>query len=258
MTYNILEGGVGRIDPIAEVIRLSGADVVILQETTDVELFHRLADRLGMDRFMAENPRRDGGAPHGVGLLSQVAISWVVNVAALDGRFTRGVFSATVGEGDGVLDLMGVHLHSKETFADEAVRVREVEAVLEYAGRLSPRHVIAGDLNASHPGQVIEVGKLRAKSRERVEGQGGVVPREAVGRMLAAGYVDAHAMGRAAGEFGMTLATSRPAMRVDYFFVPGAMVGKVKSCEVFMPEIGRFASDHYPVVMELEWMGEGE
>jgi len=94
MTYNILEGGTGRVDPIAEVIRLAGAEVVILQETTDTELFHRLANRLGMDRFLAENPRWDGGAPHGVGLLSKLPISRAVNVGAMDERFTRGVLSA--------------------------------------------------------------------------------------------------------------------------------------------------------------------
>jgi endonuclease/exonuclease/phosphatase family metal-dependent hydrolase len=242
------------VDPIAEVIRLAGAEVVVLQETTDVELFHRLADRLGMDRFMAENPRSGGaagGSPHGVGLLSRLPISRAVNVAALDGRLTRGVLAATVGEGSEALELIGLHLHSRETLADEAVRVGEVNAVLEWAAKLGPRHVIAGDFNASHPQQVIDLTALRPKSRERVEAQGGIVPREAIGRMLAAGYVDAHAIGRVAGEFGKTLTTSKPAMRPDYFFLPEAMKGEVRGCEVFMPAIGRYASDHWPVAMEL-------
>ena len=49
MAYNILEGGEGRIDPLAEVIRLADADVVMVAEAWDDGLFHRLADRVGMD-----------------------------------------------------------------------------------------------------------------------------------------------------------------------------------------------------------------
>jgi endonuclease/exonuclease/phosphatase family metal-dependent hydrolase len=254
MTYNILEGGTGRIDPIAEVIRLAGADVVILQEATDGELFHRLADRVGMDRFLAENPRTGGthgGSPHGVGLLSRLPLSRGVNLAAIDPRFTRGALAARVGEGAAALDLIGLHLHSKETVADEAVRLGEVEAALEHARPLSPRHVIAGDFNASHPQQLIDLAALRPASRARVEAQGGMIPRHAITRMLAAGYVDAHAMGRGPAEFGKTLTTSKPGMRVDYFFVPAAMAGGMKECEVFMPEIGKYASDHWPMVLEL-------
>lgn len=251
MTYNILEGGVGRVDPIAEVIRLAGAEVVILQETTDTELFHRLADRLGMDRFLAENPRENEGPRRASGLLSRLPISRVINLAALDERLTRGVFAATVGEGRQSLDLLGLHLHSKETLADEAVRLREVDAILVHAAKVSPQRVVAGDFNAWHPEQAIDVAKLRAKSRERVEAQGGVLPRQVVERMLAAGYVDAHALGRNAAELGRTLTTAKPAVRVDYFFVPHGMAADVIRCDVFMPEIGRFASDHFPVVMEL-------
>src|SRR4051812_4167255 len=71
ITYNILEGGTGRIDPLAEVIRLSGADIVVLEETWDEALFHKLADRLGMDRFLASNPRNPEGS---VGLLTRWTI----------------------------------------------------------------------------------------------------------------------------------------------------------------------------------------
>ena len=84
-TYNILEGGVGRIDPIAEVIRLAGADVVI-EEAWDEALFHKLADRLGMDRFLADNPRNPEGA---TGLLTLVQeIREAVNHAPVDKRLT--------------------------------------------------------------------------------------------------------------------------------------------------------------------------
>src|SRR5208283_1969226 len=123
MTYNILEGGTGRIDPLAEVIRLAGAEVVVLQETWDGELFHRLADRLGMDRFLAENPRNERGA---TGLLSRWEIREAVNHAALDGRITRSAFHAVLrgrsqkpeASSQNELAMVGLHLHARETMAD--------------------------------------------------------------------------------------------------------------------------------------------
>ena len=112
--------------------------------------------------------------------------------------------------------------------------------------------MIAGDFNSSHPSQVVDVSKLRAKSRERIAGQNNELPREVVRKVLERGYVDAHALHHAAEEFGTSFTTSHPAMRMDYIFVTAGLAGRVKSCDVFKPEMGRFASDHYPVAAELE------
>ena len=250
MTYNILESGEGRIDPLAEVIRQAGADTVVVQECADRALLAKLAGRVGMEFFQAENPRNKEAA---VGLLTRERMVEAVNWSPLDGRITRAALHATLRVGGGEITVIGVHLHPRETMEDEKVRLGELAAVLEIAGRFSGRaHVVAGDFNASHPEQVIEVAKLRPASQKRIAGQGNVLPREVAGRMLAAGYVDAHAVGRKAGAFGASFTTAHPAMRVDYIFVPGEMAGKVRGCEVFAAPIGRFASDHYPVVAEIE------
>jgi endonuclease/exonuclease/phosphatase family metal-dependent hydrolase len=174
------------------------------------------------------------------------------NLAAVDGRFSRGAVRATVEKGGVRVTVLGVHLPSGETFADEAARVGEVEALLQHATKWKGEaHVLAGDFNATHPEQVVDVAKLRPKSRARVEAQGGKIPREAVARVLAAGYVDGHAVGRPPEQFGVSMTTSHPAMRTDYIFVPAALVPTIRGCEVFAPEIARFASDHYPVVAEF-------
>jgi endonuclease/exonuclease/phosphatase family metal-dependent hydrolase len=247
-TYNILEGGVGRVDPLAEVIRLSGAEVVVLQETWDGDLFHKLADRLAMDRFLATNPRNKEG---GVGLLSKWTIREAVNWAPLDIRLTRSAFSARIGRSDEELALIGLHLHARESREDETIRLGELPAVLEIGRKLKMPHIICGDFNTSHPDQVIDTTKLRPKVRERVEKSGGSVPRDVIARMLAAGYLDTHAIGRKPEQFDVTLSTAHPGMRVDYVFVTKELVSSVKSCDVFKPEMARFASDHFPVVAEF-------
>lgn len=247
MTYNILEGGIGRIDPLAEVIRLSGADVVVVQEAWEDAAFHKLADRLGMDRFWAGNPRNQHGA---VGLLSRWEIREAVNHAALDQRLTRGAFHAVVRRRSQPppsqkeeLGVIGVHLHAKKTMADEQVRLSELPAVFEIArefagGGVGVSHVLAGDFNASHPGQRVNIGWE--------------LPREVVRKVLERGYVDAHALHHAEEAFDVSFPTSKPVVRVDYVFVTPELAPRVKGCEVFKPEMGRFASDHFPVVAELE------
>ena len=250
MTYNILEGGEGRIDPLAEVIRLADADVVMVAEAWVEGLFLKLADRVGMDRFRAENPRNPEGA---VGVLSRLKIVEGVNHAALDGRFTKGACHVIVETGKGRLPIIGVHLHARETLADEAERLKEMPGVFGIGELFRGRpHVIAGDFNAYHPGQVVDAEKLRESTKERISKQGWEVPREVVRRILERGYVDGHALHHAAAEFGTSFTTSHPAARVDYVFVTADLCGRVKGCAVFKPEMARFASDHFPVVCELE------
>jgi len=253
MTYNILEGGEGRVDPLAETVRLAGADVVVVQEAWDRELFQRLADRLHMDCFLAEHPTNAQGH---CGLLSRWRIREAVNHAGVrsggEARLSRAVFHAVVESGGVTLPVIGVHLHAGELWENEERRLEELEEVLEIGGIFSGMpHVIAGDFNSSHPQQVIDESKVRPATRERVGRQGNEFPRKVVRAMLEAGYVDAHALHHAGKELGRSFTTAHPAMRVDYIFVSPDLCPQVRSCDVFTPSIGRYASDHYPVVAEL-------
>jgi endonuclease/exonuclease/phosphatase family metal-dependent hydrolase len=174
-----------------------------------------------------------------------------VNHAALDKRFSRGAVSVIVG-GKEDLVVIGVHLPAGELMENEQERLAELEALFDVGKLFRGReHVIAGDFNASHPSQRIDLSKVRPKTKERVLSQGGLFPREVVRQVLEHGYVDAHALHHAAEDFGTSMTTAYPAMRVDYVFVTPGLAPRVKACEVFKPEMGRFASDHYPVVCEL-------
>lgn len=248
LTYNILEGGTGRIDPLAEVIRLADADVVVLQETHDGELFHKLADRLHMDRFLAENPRNPTA---GTGLLTRGRIRQAVNHAPLDARLTRSAFSAAVQVHSSTLHLVGLHLSPGQTFDDEAARLREVPAIFDIARTLPASHVLAGDFNSVHPQQLVDIARLREKVRQRIAPQNNQLPRQVVTDILAAGYIDAHAAGRTHETFETSFPTSKPALRIDYIFAAGDWTGRLADCRLFTPEISRFASDHFPVVAEF-------
>lgn len=250
MAYNILEGGLGRIDPLAEVIRQSDADIVVCPEATDGEQFAKLAARLNMDQFRAENPRNPEGA---VGLLVRrpLVLREAVNHAPLDKRLTRAALRATIDVpgASTPLVVIGVHLHARETFADEAIRAAELPAVLDIAAPFAEApHLLAGDFNAHHPDQPIDLATARKKTLERIKGQGNIIPRDIVREILARGYVDTHAATRPPADFGRTLTTAHPALRTDYIFAPRAFAHRVTSCEVMAHPLARFASDHFPVV----------
>ena len=53
LTYNILHGGAGRVDAIANVINACAPDLVLLQEATDPAIVERLAEATGMADWRA-------------------------------------------------------------------------------------------------------------------------------------------------------------------------------------------------------------
>jgi endonuclease/exonuclease/phosphatase family metal-dependent hydrolase len=207
-----------------------------------------------MDRFIAENPRSKSEGKGAVGILSRFAIREAVNYAALDPRFSRGALGAIVRENDRNpgLAILGVQLSAGELIENEEARLTELEALMAAAKNYHGReHILAGDFNASHPQQVIDLAKARKKTQQRATSQGGEIPRQVVRRVLEHGYFDAHALHHEPAEFGKSFTTSHPALRVDYIFVTPGLAPRLKNCEVFETEIGRFASDHFPVIADL-------
>jgi endonuclease/exonuclease/phosphatase family metal-dependent hydrolase len=252
MAYNILEGGIGRIDPLAEIIRQVNPDCVVVAEASDRAEFEKLARRLGMDHFLAQSPCDPAAA---VGLLSRLEISEATNIGAIDHRFTRAALRAVLRHEEIEFGIVGVHLHARERLTDEAVRLTEIPAVLDAAQvfrACGMAHALAGDFNATSPEQLVDLTKLRPKSRARIDELADVIPRDAIAALLAGGYVDSHAIGRTAAEFACSFTTAHPALRVDYVFLPQQMQSRVVGGQVFIHALGKYASDHFPVYCDLE------
>ena len=87
LTYNIREGGVGRADEIAEVIRAANPDVVALQEARDPAVVERIA------QIWPDSRSRARERLHSTGFLSRVPVldSRVAPSAAHAPRPARGV-----------------------------------------------------------------------------------------------------------------------------------------------------------------------
>ena len=151
---------------------------------------------------------------------------------------------------------MAVHLHPRAAEADEAIREREIDAILKIteAKREEKRaHLLGGDFNANSPIQQIDPEKCKPKTRKEIAANGGVLPRRAVAKLLEAGYVDSlyAAAGAAAGTIG-SFTTQYPGQRVDYVFTHGIELQRITEARVEQDRLARYASDHFPVVLQLD------
>ena len=251
VSYNILDGGEGRADPIAEVIEAQRADIVCLVEADDTAVLDRIAGRLKMDLVHAP------GNAHASALLSRWPIRESINHAPLHKDFEKSLLEATVVEpGTGREWTVGVaHLHAHATEADERQRERELDTLLKIfsvhraAGR---PHLLAGDFNANSPHQQIDPARTKPRTQKEWAANGNQLPRRVVQTLLDAGYLDTlHAFDPAAAATTGTFSTQFPGQRVDYLFTHGIDRSQIRRAWVEQDRLAKYASDHFPVGLEL-------
>ena len=251
VSYNILDGGVGRADALSDVIGSQHPDVVALVEATDVAVVDVIARRLGMGVLHAP------GNTQASALLSRWPVRESINHAPLHRGFEKSLLEATVVQPSGrAWTVYVVHLHARGTEADEDRRMREVEVVLKSAEpyrALCRPHLLCGDFNANAPYQRIDPAKCKPRTRRDWEANGGGLPRRAVQRLLDAGYVDTlRELHRAEAETAGSFTTEFPGQRVDYVFAFGMEPTRLKEAWVDQSESARGASDHFPVGLEID------
>ena len=254
VSYNILAGGIGRADPIAEVLLAQRADVVGLVEADDPAILDRIAWRLGWDYIAA------GGPEHTAALLTRGRIVDSVNHALRLGKNGPRSFLEALVEVDGAAIPIGLlHMTAKATEKRERTREKEVAQVLEtFADRRAAgtTHLLMGDFNANSPIQRIDPARLKPKSR-KIYDELGDLPRRVIPQILEAAYTDTLAaiapdLAATAGTFS----TLHPGQRVDYIFSFGLATNQISAAWVEADRLATYASDHYPVGAELRVAGE--
>jgi endonuclease/exonuclease/phosphatase family metal-dependent hydrolase len=250
VSYNILDGGEGRADPLAEVIEAQRPDVVALVEAEDLTVVERIAKRLKMDFVHAP------GNSHASVLMSRFPIRESINHAPLHPKMEKSLLEAKVATPElGDVSFGVVHLHAHGRDADETIRLRELDVVFGVfrAHRESNRpHVLCGDFNANAPSQQIDVARTKERTRKDWNANGGHLPRAAVQKLLDAGYVDSlHAVARDVAETTGTFSTQFPGQRVDYIFTYGIALPRLRKAWIEQDRLATYASDHYPIGLEI-------
>lgn len=252
VSYNIMTGGEGRADPLCEVLLAQNADVVALVEAEDPTVLERIARRMKMDYVQAIGNESGASA-----LLSRFPIRDSINYAPLRPGLSKSLLQASVTDRKGQPWHFGVvHLHHRATDEDERKREAELEIVLQAFQPLRQQnqpHFLLGDFNANSPVQQIDLAKCKPSTREQAAANGGTIPRRVVQRILNEGYADTYYLANPElAKTQGTFTTQYPGQRVDYIFAHSLPADRVRSAWIEYDRLATYASDHYPIGLELE------
>lgn len=257
VSYNILDGGIGRADPIAEVLLAQRPDVVGLVEADDAEVLDRIAWRLGFDCIAAEGNQGRTSA-----LLTRGEILQSVNrvqVATDAEAASRSWLEVRVALDGREMTFIVVHLSAHASESRESRREGEIATVLESAQNLREAgepHILMGDFNANSPHQLLVRKRLPEKSLKYWDENGGHIPRRVITAIEAAGYVDTlRAVAPASADVSTTFTTRQPGQRLDFIFTHGLEPEKIRGAWVEQDRLAVYASDHFPAGAEIDVEG---
>jgi endonuclease/exonuclease/phosphatase family metal-dependent hydrolase len=250
VSYNILDGGEGRADPLAEVILAQKPDVVALVECDNIDVLNRIASRLSMDFVHAQ------GKKHAAAILSRWTIRDSINHAALTKKIANSFVEATIVDPTRREWIVAAtHLPAHALEKDETGREKELKFILkslaEHREQERP-HILCGDFNSNAPSQQIDPEKCKPATRKEWKANGGKVPRRVVQQLLDCGYVDSiRAINPEYADRTGTFTTQFPGQRVDYIFACGLAPSAVQSAWIEQDRLAKYASDHFPIGVEI-------
>lgn len=250
LTYNIREGGVGRAEIIAEVIKAARADVVALQEARDPVVVEKIARLAGFSYWGSR-------ASHSTGFLSNVR---VVEYGWRHPPRTRHAL-LEVSLADKLPRVFVLHLRAWFSRWSERQRARELRGLLDgiqqqliRENRAFAFHVLAGDFNALAPGERFDPSPMPRWIRGMVWLSGRDIARSTIAMMQSDGYIDAWRTlhGDLENDPGYTFPVWNPHVRLDYVFTPTEFASRFAGCEVRQtPDEVKSASDHFPLLVEI-------
>lgn len=239
LSYNIQEGGEGRLHDIANVIRQQCPDAVALLEAANRAHVETLAGMVDMQLVFGEGNNSEAH----IAWLSRYPIARSRNHR--DTRLAKTLLEIEVRAEVAGVRLFATHLGSRW---DVPQPPDEVPVILQLLRSASGRpHALVGDFNALHPDD--PVGQPPDGVQKRGEAVDGA-PRQAIGMLLEGGYVDCY---RALHPDtpGYTYPSEHPWLRLDYVFASPALARGLRACNVVQGATAAGASDHFPVRAEF-------
>jgi len=241
LSYNIRYGGAGREKALTATIRKSEPDLVIFQEALLPAVIEKLASETGMTSWAA----RPGQS---VGFMSRLPIfhyewhrPWPCRQA-----FLELVLAGSEAR------VFGVHLSALHLSWMERQRTRELRALLARIRHAQQGfHVLTGDFNTLAPGAELDWRRLPRRLQLLGWLGGRTIHWQTVQLVLDAHYRDGYRALHPDTE-GHTFPTWNPHVRLDYLFVPESGLARVSRCDVVDGADAKDASDHFPLLAELE------
>lgn len=246
VAYNILCGGLGRLDPIAETLLHLNGDVTALIEANDPDAVAYLARRADAHHALSESPN---GAFH-VALMSRWPIVEMINLGLRRPELSRAALAAIVECPAGPLRVIVLHLLSGLGERLEAVRLAELRDILNHDAFDDMPTVLAGDLNANSPDHPVDVDAAEPAVRQRLLSDPDTLRHEVVEHLQAEGWTDA-LVAVGPDPVPHTFSTGFPSTRLDYIFANPALRGALRNAGVERGGFTPYCSDHFPIWAEF-------
>lgn len=240
VSYNIWNGGEGRLEAVTQVLETVHADAIALLEAGDATTAAALGERLGMHvTFGAAN--------------SEFPIVWLTKSVVRrwtnhrDPVLAKTLLETEIEHCGAPLGLFATHLSPGTELTDCEAREREVDVILGLLSATNPRHLLVGDFNAVHPDDRMGIPPPDMEDATQTPWLRLARP---IQRMLDAGYMDAYRVSHPRAP-GFTWRTGHLWLRLDFAFISTSLAADLVDCDVVSMGPADRASDHLPLVVTI-------
>lgn len=241
VTYNILLGGMGRLDPIYETFLYLNPDLVAMTECDDPDAVAYLANKLNLEYALAEAPN----SPHHIAILSKHPIGQMINLAPSCPSLTHGALEAVIDTPNNPLHLIAAHLPYGLTAQHEQTRLEQLNQILNNTPNANTA-ILLGTLNAHAPYHNFDPANLPPDTTAPT-----TLPTDLINQITQSGHVDAlHQI--LPNNTQHTFSTGYPALTPDYIFLPPNLAKNLTAAHIETGGFAPYCSDHYPVCCDIK------
>lgn len=249
MTYNILNGGKGRLELILQAIKQEAPDYLTINEA-NAFANNKILQQISKDIALPYSAiALSGEYDYHVAVFSKYPFKEMHTLQPL----MRACLVALLDTELGLLSIASLHL----TPYSEDLRHPEIDRIINFQKNYENR-ILMGDMNSlsKHDTYNPEMIKQFNKSQRKKFTTHGQFRFDAIEKILSVGYYDtALPLGKNKEYTVPTVINKDPShakMRLDYIFVSQPLLSHVTDHAVIKSDVTNKASDHYPVAVELQ------
>jgi exodeoxyribonuclease-3 len=254
MTYNIYHGAIKTRPQVTAIIKSENPDFLTINEANnfaddDYQILKRFAQDTGFPYFKMAFGKSIFGK--NTAAFSQLPFKKISIIQPLGRTYIQAVLETPLG----ALAITCVHLSP----ISEDERLQEIDKILK-AQSTYPYRVIMGDMNAlarsdKYRPEIVNI--FNEKQLSKFTDHNKFCRYEVIDQVLSADYFDpavqlknnaASTVPTAANE---DLAHAGVPLRLDYILLSNSLLPYLKNYSVIKNQLTDEASDHYPVVLEL-------
>lgn len=250
ITYNIQDGGDGRIDDIVNVLKRYAPDLIAINEANDFDKndsqrLEEFSKKVGLQHCHLALSTQSG---YHVAILSRYPFKAIKELHSLKRAGVVAVIETDMGD----ISIAAVHLAP----STEDTRLNELSAAISEQAKYDLR-IIMGDLNSLSENDGYDFAKLSESADTPKQEAEVEEPRyDVINKLEQSGYFDVAAMHGNQKEYTVPITQDGNSvyrnLRLDYIFVSERLRSRLSSYAVIRSKLAEKTSDHFPVVAEFK------